>query len=149
MELKPITAITVLLLLVASLSIAGCTTAATDYSDYYNKYWEEAVVLTKFSKDTSSAGNDRYMGVIRGASKQSSTTVVMEHADSQDKAAQLYKAAVAKAKSDGYKERAFNKTAESYVVERWQGDMGFNSYISLRYYNNPDVKSWVFEKQYM
>jgi hypothetical protein len=69
--------------------------------------------------------------------------------NSQDEAAQLYKDAAATAIGDGYKQRAFNKTAESYIVERWQRDGDLNSYIYLLYYYSPGVKSWVFEKQYV
>lgn len=151
MHLKPITAITVLLLVVTSLSVAGCTTGAKDYSDSYNKAFSDVGVEKQFYKTTSDQGNEQYIGVIQMPGEQHGMTVVAEHVASQDAAAQLYKDAVATAKADGYVARAFNTSVNSTkteIIERWQGNRGTYSYFYTSYYYRSDLNSWIFWKEY-
>jgi len=53
-------AIAVIVIVVASLSIAGCTTGAADHSNYYNTIWTDQVIDKPFYKTTSERGNDLY-----------------------------------------------------------------------------------------
>ena len=54
MQLKPIVVIAVLLLVVTSLSVGGCTVGTTDYSDYYNKFFRDSLIQKEFYKRTNS-----------------------------------------------------------------------------------------------
>ena len=137
--------------IIASTSVAGCTVSnygATDYSGFYDKAWPDRVIEKPFYKTTSDRGNDLYVGVFENASKQYSTTVALEHVKSQDEAARVYRDIVAEAISNGYVTRSnTTPTGWPHPVERWEGNKGFN-YMYVMYYNSPDVKSWVVEKEY-
>jgi hypothetical protein len=143
------------LVIVASLSVAGCTTNKTsstvnDYSSFYNKAWTDVVIEKPFYKNTSVRGNDLYVGVIRNASGETYTgTISFEHVGSQAEAAHVYKETVASNINDGYVPNAFNTSADYPTpIERWQGDNG-NRHMYVAYYYSPDVSSWVVEKQYI
>ncbi len=122
MQLKPIAVITVLLLIVAALSVAGCTinlpstssptptptstpipavstpTPPADYSSYYNKLWERSgfIVERQFTKSTNARGNDVYMGIMRNTSlpQGRGVTTVIELTSSKAQSRQLYDKAV-------------------------------------------------------
>jgi hypothetical protein len=137
---------------IASSSVAGCTIGnheATDYSGFYNnKAWPDRVIVKPFYKTTSDRGNDVYVGVFENATKQYSTTTELEHVKSQNEAARVYRDIVAGAISNGYVTRSdTTPTGWPNPVERWGGNKGFN-YLYVTYYNSPDVKSWVVEKEY-
>jgi hypothetical protein len=81
---KKLLAIT-MLVMVGSLSVAGCTTSlfgtssptptpapTTDYSSYFNSQNSSSIV-TPFVKSTNSRGNDVYTGVISNRDTPSNT----------------------------------------------------------------------------
>ena len=147
---KSVVAVLVLIA-IASSSVAGCLIGnhgTTDYSGFYNKAWPDRVIEKPFYKTTSDRGNDVYVGVFENATRQYSTTLALEHVKSQNEAARVYRDIVAGAISDGYVTRS-DKTPTGWPnpVERWEGNKGFN-YMYVMYYNSPDVKSWVVEKEY-
>jgi len=129
MQLKPIVAIAVLFLVVASLSVAGCTiglpTSSTptpsptstpmptaipprDYSSFFANRYEsvDSIIVQPFTKAGTSnmRGNDVYRGVIRNASLPGSlsTTIVVELTQSKSQAKQLFDSEVAAKQSLGY-----------------------------------------------
>jgi hypothetical protein len=152
----------IVLVMVASLSVAGCTiglpstssptpTPPADYSSFYDNIYPNRVLEKPFNKTISERGNDLYVGVIRNASQKYTYTITLEHVRSQDEAASVYKDTVAGAIREGYVARSYNTPiSDVYPVprERWQGDKSL-SYMNVKYYYYPEVNSWVVEKQYV
>jgi hypothetical protein len=120
------------LIIVASLSVAGCTvglpstssptptptpappvttpTPIADYSSQYQKIWERSgfIVERPFTKSTNVRGNDVYMGVMRNTSlsQGSSVTVIEELTKSKTEAKQLYDRNIADKTNEGFVYRA-------------------------------------------
>ncbi len=136
--------IALILVVLASSSIAGCIVGATDYSGYYDKAWGDRVVEKSFRKTTNDRGNDLYVGVVRNATTNYSATMSLEHVKTQTDAAKIYADTVASAKNDGYISGAFSSSdvKQDSLVDRWQGTK-LLSYMYVTYYYNNDVKSWV------
>lgn len=164
MQFKSITAIIVLLLVVASLSVAGCTvgipntssptpTGTTpsplaDYSSFYDKQWSDRVIEKPFYKTLSNDGNDLYVGVIQNASRVGTSTVTFEHVTSQNEAANIFKNIVANAKSAGYTEMPYTPPSSYQVVGHWLGwNDVMRKHTYTQYYYGSEVNSWVVEKQ--
>ncbi|MGA3359876.1 MAG: hypothetical protein ABSC87_06685 [Halobacteriota archaeon] len=125
MQLKPITAIVVLFLMVASLSVAGCinfsstpsptptptptptsTPTPTDYSSALTNATESGnfIMERPFTKSTNERGNDVYKGVGRNATNPGShsVTLVEEVTKSQTEAKQVYDKATSDKLNQGY-----------------------------------------------
>jgi len=165
MQLKPITAIVVLLLVVASLLVAGCTSnkspssststptpipAQADYSSFFDwSYRAGGFFLdTPFTKSTNVRGNDVYMGSIRNTSLpgQKGVTVVEELTNSQTEAKQLYDKYVSNKLSEGY--TSYPQEVANWKYDgKWFGatDPTHQFYVLYRY--STDVNSWVVTTQ--
>jgi hypothetical protein len=141
MQLKPITAIIVLFVVIASLSLSGCISnnpttspspttytassptptptpmASSDFSSYFNTIYSGGTSMIKqqFTKGTS-AGNTVYKGVTKNSSATGNYqyTVVIELTQSQSVAKQLYDQTVAQKLSEGFTARP--DIAASYKV---------------------------------
>jgi len=133
MQLKPITAIIVLSLIVVSFSIAGCTfpittspsptasypfqvpsqtptaTPPADLSSYFGKALEggNAIVVRPFTKSTNERGNDVYKGITKNSSKSGSLemTTVIELTRSKGETKQLFDKMVAQKINEGFTPR--------------------------------------------
>jgi hypothetical protein len=114
------------LVIVASLSVAGCTVGPTssptptptpaptistptpqaDYSTVFNKEWQAIGFFldTPFTKSTNIRGNDVYMGSARNTSLpgQKGVTVVEELTKSEAEAKQLFDKYVSNKLNEGY-----------------------------------------------
>jgi hypothetical protein len=140
MQLKPITAIIVLLLVVASLLVAGCTTSttsntnqtpsksaasATNVADGINAAFTKAglKVITPFVKTTVN-GNTAYTGVVDDGAKilqpyrHNVTMVLTPDRVSANKA---FNASIAQALANGY-------TTDQNSSTGWVGRIGSLSY---------------------
>lgn len=140
MQLKPITVIAVLLLVIASLLIAGCTvnlpnsssptpsptttptvttptqSSSTDYSSELTKLFESGNfnMIQPFGKSINERGNDVYKGVGINATGHS-VTIVVEFIRSDADAKSVYNAQVASKEKEGYvfsAERTASRKAE-------------------------------------
>lgn len=155
MQLKPVTVIAVLLLVVTSLSVAGCTsssntsstTGATDYSDQYNKLVSNEVIITPFHKITSARDNALYVGVVGANRTQNITNRSYEHVKSQDDAAKIFNETVAAYKSNGYVTKSVGKDPGSTGGRTWTGTKGVKQASVVYWYNDnvlgSNQKSWI------
>lgn len=140
--------IAVIVVMIASLSIAGLmarfAVGATDYCDYYNNAWGDRIVEKQFYKTQSDRGNDLYVGVVRNASSQYPATLSLEHVKTQSDAAKIYTDTVAAAQSAGYMSMVFSSSEvkPDLFVERWQGTTSLN-YLHVTYYYSEAVNSWL------
>jgi hypothetical protein len=143
MQLKSITAIAVLLLVVTSLSVTGCTslTGSADLTDVFNKWYSNSkntTIVTPFHKNTSAHGNDLYVGVtnLRG----NTTKISIEFAKSEEDAAQVFNDTVAAFTSNGRVTESL-KPASSTDGRNpgltWVGAKGVEK-MSVSYFYNGD-----------
>ena len=158
------------LVIVASLSVAGCTigptssptptptpTAAptiampTDYSSYYTKMWQGAggVVTQQFTKAINVRGNDIYTGIVKNATLSNAppVTYVMEHTKSEAQSKQVYDNFVAAKINEGFSVRsdlvaAWKAEPVSPYTGIWIGQMGAQQFYVMYGYDS-DVHSWV------
>jgi hypothetical protein len=120
----------IVIVVIASLSVAGCTvglpstssptptstptpvptvstpTPQADYSSYFDKWFESgnAIMDRPFTKSTNQRGNDVYKGITRNVSKPESSkmTTVVELTKSKAEAKQLYDQTVAQKINEGF-----------------------------------------------
>jgi len=173
MQLKPISAIIVLVLLVASLSVAGCTSntspspttyaassptpmASSDYASYFNEFYSggESMVKQPFTKGTTERGNAVYKGVTRNSSATGNYqfTTVIELTQSQSAAKKLYDQTVAQKLRGGFTalpdEAARYKAASPDVTAVWVGQIsGGDRFYAMYYYDSNVSPSWLFTTQ--
>jgi hypothetical protein len=159
MEKKLLAVAIIAFVMVASLSIAGCTsssnsssTQVTDYSSYFNTAYSGGTSMIKqpFTKGTNDRGNDVYKGVTRNSSATGSYqyTTVIELTQSQADAKKLYDQTVAQKLSEGFTTQpdiaASYKAAFPYVTEVWVGQQNGDLFYII-YYNDSNVSpSWLF-----
>ena len=122
-------------------------------SEYYNGLWTHrgSVIEKPFNWTTSDRGNDLFVGVVRNASSQSTTTISYEHVNSQSQAASVFQEIVTAAKNNGYKERPSNSTDPNtlpYADEYWLGvnNLTFSS-KAIQYYQDFGGLIYVVEQQ--
>jgi hypothetical protein len=164
MQFKSITAIIVLLLVVASLSVAGCTVSnnsasstptpapttepTTDYTSYFNSQVSaNATIVKPYEKSTNSRGNDVYTGVVRNKYTPSSTwTLTHELAKSEGDAKAAVDATIAQKINAGFtlkpEETAALKTQMAGTVGVWEG-VNSAGEIFLVYYEYASDLWWV------
>jgi hypothetical protein len=167
MQLKPITPIIVLLLVVASISVAGCSppiaspspsptpTAAptiatpTDYSSVFASSVESGnfIVTRPFTKSTNERGNDVYKGVGRNATLSGSkdVTLVFELTGTKAEAKQVYDKVVATKIKEGYTPDASITVSRNHEAF-WVGTYGSN-WVYCAYGYGPEVPSWTVLQQ--
>jgi multidrug efflux pump subunit AcrB len=166
----------VALILVASLSAAGCTvglpstssptptstttstTTSTpiktpaDYSSALTEQYESYNLTMErpFAKSTNARGNDVYMGVGRNATPGSPrVTIVIEKAKSKAEAKNVYNATIAAKLKEGYK---VNRThtaaykATKAYEEVWVGNYSANWFM-CNYGQNLILHSWAFSQE--
>jgi hypothetical protein len=154
------------LVIVASLSLAGCTfpistssptpmptptptatpTPVVDYSSVLTKQNEAGVGIMErpFTKSTNERGNDVYKGVGRNASKPGSKSViwVIELTKSQAEAKQLYDKYVAQRLNEGYTPRP-DWVAGWNHPGAWAGvQYSSGNQFTVFYRYNSAVNSW-------
>jgi len=175
MQLKPITAI--LLLVLASLLISGCTvttpftssptptvtpTATTptptpilDHSSDLTTAFESGnfIMERPFTKSINERGNDVYKGVRRNvtASDAPSVTVVIEFTKSEAQAKTVYDNAVALKKNQGYvldaSLTAYGKANCPQCKDLWEGTYNLYDVFTCQYDYVPHFQSWLVTQQ--
>ncbi|MGZ4932284.1 MAG: hypothetical protein ACXV5D_09400 [Halobacteriota archaeon] len=153
-------AVVVFIVMMTSLSIAGCTSSSTsntsstsgtnvtDYSDHYNKAMGDWIIEKPFYKTTSDRGNDLYMGVARNASSQYSHTLAYEHVKTEDDATVVFDTLVTQAQDSGYTEKSMPQ--DPHTVDAWRGVKtvgSTTSVVDISYYHASSVNSWVVQKE--
>jgi hypothetical protein len=162
------------LVIVASLSLAGCTfpistssptptptptptttpTPVVDYSSTLTSKVESGnfIMTRPFTKSTNAQGHDVYKGVGRNATLSNSpeVTLVFELTKTQTAAKQVYDKIVATKLNEGYtlnpKVSADKKAQSSTWVEVWYGTYGSN-WFQCSYGYGPEVPSWMVTQQ--
>lgn len=159
------------LLMIASLSVTGCTfpistgpsptptsaptvttvTPPADYSSYFNKNWESSGMIVErlFTKSINARGNDVYMGIMRNTSlsQGNSVTVVEEFTKSQAEAKQVYDQYVVQKLSEGFSLRTDwvasmkSDPTRAQYDGMWAGTLGVREFFVFYHYN-PEVNSW-------
>jgi type IV pilus biogenesis protein CpaD/CtpE len=163
----------VALILVASLSVAGCTVgpsstssptptstttsapiqAPADYSSALTAQYESYGLTMErpFTKSTNARGNDFYKGVGRNATVPGSpsVTIVIETTKSRAEAKKVYNATVAAKLKEGYKANrtlaATYKATKAYE-EVWVGNQSVNWFM-CNYGQNLILHSWAFSQE--
>ncbi len=171
MQLKSITAIAVLLLVVASLLVTGCTTSTTsttsptptptpiptpvDYSSALTNASESTnfIMERPFTKSINERGNDVYKGVGRNATNPSShsVTLVKEVTKSQTEAKTVYDDAIATKLKEGYtpapeEAAAWKPSGCPDCVAVWMGYKGNSGFFCLYGYDYT-VNGWLVTEQ--
>ena len=173
MQFKSIATIAVLLLVVASLSVAGCTVSPTgtssptpsptptpnptpvDYSSALTKASESAnfIMERPFTKSVNERGNDVYKGVGRNATNPGSpsVTLVKEVTKSQTEAKTVYDKAVATKLNEGYiadptGAAAWKPSGCPDCIAVWMGSKG-NSGFLCHYLYDYTVNGWLVVEQ--
>ena len=176
MQLKPITAIIVLLLVVASISVAGCSppipspsssptptpTATTptkipitDQSSALTQGYESGnfIMERAFTKSTNERGNDVYKGVGRNSTSPGadSVTLVVEFTKSEAQSKTVYNNEIATKKNQGYvfnsEVTAYRKSSCPECKEVWFGVYGNNRGVLCEYEYSLQFSSWVVTEQ--
>ena len=161
-------AVIVALVMITSLSAAGCTfpistssptpttstsssptpTPQADYSSYFGKMYQAGGFFldTPFTKSINSRGNDVYMGSMRNTSLPGTkgVTVVEELTKSQAEAKQLYDKYVSNKLNEGY--TSYPKEVASWTGYdgKWFGasDSYYTHQFYVLYKYNNGVNSW-------
>jgi len=164
------------LILVVSLSAAGCTglpstssptttsttTSTTtktsaDYSSTFTELYKSynLTMVQPFKKSTNARGNDVYTGVGRNATVpgSSNVTIVIEKTKSKAEAKNVYNATIATKLKEGYKANRTNAAAykaTSAYEEVWAGNYSANWFM-CNYGQKSDpaliLHSWVFSQE--
>jgi beta-lactam-binding protein with PASTA domain len=164
------------LILVVSLSAAGCTglpstssptttsttTSTTtktsaDYSSALTELYKSynLTMVQPFKKSTNARGNDVYTGVGRNATVPGSpsVTIVIEKTKSKAEAKNVYNATIAAKLKEGYKANRTNAAAykaTSAYEEVWAGNYSVNWFM-CNYGQKSDpaliLHSWVFSQE--
>jgi hypothetical protein len=170
-------AVIVALVMIASLSVAGCTVglpstssptptptpipASTpvptpvDYSSALTKSVESTnfIMERPFTKSASERGNDVYKGVGRNSTNpgSASVTLVFEVTKSQSEAKKVYDGAVATKLNEGYtanpSQAANYKAHNPGVTEVWAGSSGTKGFLCYYDYNTAIFNSWEVIQQ--
>lgn len=163
---KPVKIATILAVIsIVAITVVGCSVLILVISDfnrphgfpskieYYTTLWTDrgSVIEKPFRETTSDRGNDLFVGVVRNASRQSTTTISYEHVNSQSQAASVFQEIVTAAKNNGYKERPSNSTDPNtlpYADEYWLGvnNLTFSS-KAIQYYQDFGLLIYVVEQQ--
>ncbi|MGZ4911372.1 MAG: hypothetical protein ACXV5N_13600 [Halobacteriota archaeon] len=163
-------AIAVLIVMMTSLSIAGCTSTTStnnsassagqasvvpsqsNLSSHFNQIFGPPAYLveTPFTKTVNYRGNDVYTGVARRTDRSQGAgfTAVIELVNTQSEAKKLFNDGVAKAQSEGYTYRSdwiagLNKDeGKAYSNEQWAGSYyTMQKYFFYRY--DTAASSWI------
>jgi hypothetical protein len=160
----------VVLVMIASLFVAGCTTnttsptptptpsptstpkpTPTDYSSALTEQYESFnfTMEQPFTRSTNARGNDVYTGVGSTAPGSPRVTIVIEKTKSKAEAKSVYNATVAAKLKEGYKFNRTNTAAyknTSAYEEVWVGNSGANWFLcSYRY--DIIVHGWIVIQQ--
>lgn len=152
------------LVIVASLSIAGCTsnstssptpTPATDLSSDLTKAVESVnfIMERPFTKSINERGNDVYKGVGRNSTSpgSASVTLVYEVTKSQNESKKVYDEAVATKLKEGYtadpSQAAMYKARNPNVKEVWIGSSGTKDFLCFYDYDTNFFNSWEVLQQ--
>ena len=153
----------IMLVMVASLSVAGCTvslfgtssptptpTPSIDYSSYYNSQAQaNGDLVTPFVKSTNSRGNDVYTGVVSNPDTPSNT---YELTKSEDAANAAFNATIAQKMNEGF-------TPTPALVAALKTEPAFKGYEGIWVganstglgfevgYGNGAPNWWVFSQQ--
>jgi hypothetical protein len=157
----------IMLVMVASLSVAGCTvslfgtssptptpTPSIDYSSYYNSQAQaNGDLVTPFVKSTNSRGNDVYTGVVSNPDTPSNTwTLAYELTKSEDAANAACNATIAQKMNEGF-------TPTPALVAALKTEPAFKGYEGIWVganstglgfevgYGNGAPNWWVFSQQ--
>lgn len=151
----------IVLVMIASLSVAGCTvgfpstssptptqtattpTPSADLSSYLTNASESGnfIMERPFTKSINERGNDVYKGVGRNATLpgSSSVTVVVEVTKSQAEAKQLHDSQVSGKLSEGYTPdptaAAKYQANNPGTVAAWAGTYGADNFLCYYYYD--------------
>jgi len=166
----------IVLILIATLSVAGCTvgvrstssptptpttaptvttpTPAVDYSSILTKQNEggAGIMERPYTKSTSERGNDVYKGVGRNATLPGShsVTLVIELTKLETEAKQVYDKAVNDKVSEGYTVDSVSiakyKANNPGTIDAWMGTYGMNVFV-CSYYDYYSVHGWAVQQQ--
>lgn len=157
-------AVAVIIITIATLSIAGCTSSGPstdgpftspaqemnprpDYSSWYNgdKMIEQdtgqyMTVEKPFTRSTNVRGNDVYMAVISDSKGNNPSNSSYELAKTKAEGLQIFNKTVADKQKAGFTDISGRKPNPSDLAS-WGGDLGSQRFY-IYYHYDPSVSSW-------